>query len=58
MGGSAVYTCTASFQKFSHPGLYYDKKGYNTSGIEICHGTSQGARTFGMGLYFRIYRGE
>jgi len=28
-----------------------DKQGYNTSGIEICHGTSQDARAFGMGLY-------
>ena len=42
---------TSSFRGFSRPGWYCDKKGYNTSGMEICHGTSQGARTFGMGLY-------
>jgi len=30
--------CTASLQKFSHPGWYCDTKGYNTSAIKICHG--------------------
>ena len=33
---------------------YCDKKGYNTSGIEICHGTSKGARTIGMWPYYFI----